>query len=404
MWAVPRSPAGCPVAVAVRQPKQSTAEFWAAHRGGRVWLDGMRRPSLDVSVPQIGAPAAWQAGYTGAGVPVAVLDTGIDATHPDLRRRVAATKNFTADPDIRDTDGHGTHVASTIAGTGKASRGRYTGVAPGANLLVGKVCAGSGCPESAILAGMEWAAAAGAKVVNLSLGGPDTAGDDPLELAVERLSAEYGTLFVVAAGNDGGYGAETVSSPASATAALAVGAVDDQDALASFSGRGPRVHDAALKPEIVAPGVDILAARSRYSQRGKRGDRYVSLSGTSMATPHVAGAAALLAQQHPDWTGTQLKATLVGSAKPLEGAEVYEQGAGRVDAAQGHRPACVRRTRDRLHRTDELAARGRPDRDQDGHLPQHRHGTTTAAAHPAGPRSRRRTGAGRHVPARHARP
>ena len=194
-------------AVAVRQPKQSTAEFWTAHRGGRVWLDGMRRPSLDVSVPQIGAPVAWQAGYTGAGVPVAVLDTGIDATHPDLRRRVAATRNFTADPDIRDTDGHGTHVASTIAGTGAASRGRYTGVAPGANLLVGKVCEGSQCPESAILAGMEWAAAAGAKVVNLSLGGPDTAGDDPLELAIERLSAEYGTLFVVAAGNDGGYGA-----------------------------------------------------------------------------------------------------------------------------------------------------------------------------------------------------
>jgi subtilisin family serine protease len=323
-------------AVAVSQPKGTTADFWAAHRdAGRLWLDGTRQPSLDVSVPQIGAPIAWRAGYTGAAVPVAVLDTGIDDTHPDLRRQVVATKNFTTGSGVRDTDGHGTHVASTIAGTGEAMADhRYTGVAPGAKLLVGKVCGGSGCPESAILAGMEWAAAAGARVVNLSLGGQDTAGDDPLELAVDRLSAQYGTLFVVAAGNDGSYGAETVSSPASADAALAVGAVDDEDTLASFSSRGPRVHDAAMKPEIVAPGVEILAARSRFSDRGKRGEHYVALSGTSMATPHVSGAAAILAQQHQDWTGAQLKAALVGSAKPLAGAGVFERGAGRVDVGR----------------------------------------------------------------------
>ncbi|GAB3472620.1 S8 family peptidase [Actinophytocola sediminis] len=323
-------------AVAVRQPKGTTAGFWAAREPTRrIWLDGLRRPSLDVSVPRIGAPAAWRAGYTGARVPVAVLDTGIDDTHRDLRGRVAAKKNFTADRNTRDTDGHGTHVASTIAGTGAASRGRNTGVAPGANLLVGKVCQGSGCAESAILAGMEWAAGAGAKVVNLSIGGQDTAGDDPLELAIERLSARHGTLFVVAAGNDGGLGAETVSSPASADAALAVGAVDDQDALASFSGRGPRVADGALKPEIVAPGVDIVAARSRFSERGERGEDYVSLSGTSMATPHVTGAAAILAQRHPDWTGARIKAALVGSAEPLADAGTYEQGGGRVDVARG---------------------------------------------------------------------
>jgi subtilisin family serine protease len=322
-------------AVAVRQPKETTADFWAARPGkGRIWLDGMRTPSLDVSVPKIGAPAAWQAGYTGAGVPVAVLDTGIDQNHPDLRRRVAATKNFTSDKSVRDTDGHGTHVASTIAGTGAASDGRNTGVAPGANLLIGKVCQGSGCPESAIIAGMEWAAASGAKVVNLSLGGPDDAGEDPLELAINRLTARHGTLFVVAAGNDGGLGAETVSSPASADAALAVGAVDDNDSLAEFSGRGPRVRDAALKPEIVAPGVDIVAARSQFSGRGERGDQYVSLSGTSMATPHVSGAAAILAQRHPDWDAELLKAALVNSASPLAD-DVYAQGAGRVDVARG---------------------------------------------------------------------
>jgi hypothetical protein len=320
-------------AVAVRQPKDSTADFWHSRGAGRIWLDGIRRPSLDTSVEQIHAPSAWDAGYTGKGVPVAVLDTGIDATHPDLRRQILASKNFTTDKDVRDLDGHGTHVASTIAGTGKAADGRYTGVAPGAKLLVGKVCGGYGCPESAILAGMEWATAQGAKVVNLSLGGPDTAADDPLELAVERLTTERGALFVVAAGNDGGYGAETVSSPASADAALAVGAVDDQDALASFSSRGPRVRDAALKPEITAPGVEIMAALSRYSERGGKRDRYVALSGTSMATPHVAGTAAILAQRHPDWTGPRLKAALLASAEPRD-AEVYAQGAGRVDAGR----------------------------------------------------------------------
>jgi subtilisin family serine protease len=320
---------------AVREPKDGSVEFWNAYRNApRIWLDGMRKPSLDVNVPQIGAPSAWRIGLDGKDVPVAVLDTGIDDTHPDFRGRIAALKNFTSDPDTHDTVGHGTHVASTIAGTGRASDGKYTGVAPGARLLIGKVCQGNGCPESAILAGMEWAVASGAKVVNLSLGGPDTAGEDPLEVAVNRLTAAHGTLFVVAAGNDGGLGAETVSSPASADAALAVGAVDKQDVLAGFSGRGPRVHDAALKPEIVAPGVDITAARSRFSGLGKKGDRYVSLSGTSMATPHVAGAAAILAQQHPDWSGPQLKAALMGSAVPLDGVGAYDQGAGRVDVAR----------------------------------------------------------------------
>ncbi|WP_436497372.1 S8 family serine peptidase [Actinokineospora sp. HUAS TT18] len=312
--------------VAVRQPKDTAADAWVSRRaGGRVWLDGMRYPSLDVSVPQVGAPAAWAAGYTGQGVKVAVLDTGVDATHADLRGRVAAEKNFTAD-SARDEDGHGTHVAATIA-----SRGTYRGVAPDARLLVGKVCGGAGCPESAIIAGMRWAVDSGAKVVNLSLGGPDAAGEDPLEAAVNQLSDR--ALFVVAAGNDGSSGPETVASPASADGALAVGAVDKDDNLAGFSSRGPRIHDAALKPDILAPGVDITAARSRYSF-GKPKEKHRDLSGTSMATPHVSGAAAVLAQQHPEWTGRQLKAALMASAKPID-AGSYDQGAGRVDLARG---------------------------------------------------------------------
>ncbi|MCW3814923.1 S8 family serine peptidase [Micromonospora sp. DR5-3] len=309
------------------------ARIDAAEGVDRIWLDGRRKVTLDHSVPQIGAPAAWAAGFTGKGVTVAVLDTGVDATHPDLAGKVADSRNF-SESDADDTVGHGTHVASIIAGSGAASGGKYRGVAPDATLLSGKVCEDYGCTESAILAGMEWAAAEKrATVVNMSLSGWDTPETDPLEQAVETLTAQHGTLFVVAAGNDGSDG--SVGSPATADAALAVGAVDRNDELAVFSSRGPRVGDSGLKPDITAPGVDIVAARAAKGAIGDPvGEKYVSLSGTSMATPHVVGAAALLAQQHPGWTAGQYKATLMASAKPHPDQTAFQQGAGRVDVAQ----------------------------------------------------------------------
>ncbi|WP_308258324.1 S8 family serine peptidase [Saccharothrix obliqua] len=295
----------------------------------KVWLDGKRATSLDRSAAQINAPAAWAAGHTGKGVKVAVLDTGVDAAHPDLAGHVAQQANFTSDPDNTDGVGHGTHVASIIA----SNHAKYRGVAPDAQILDGKVCVYSGCEESWILAGIQWAADQGADVVNLSLGGGDTPDVDPLEAAVNRLSAEKGTLFVVAAGNAGGAG--TVSSPSTADAALSVGAVARDDRLAPFSSRGPRTGDAGVKPDVTAPGVDIAAAKASAGVIGAPvDDTHVAVSGTSMATPHVAGAAALLAQQHPDWTGTQLKAALVASAKPNPDLGAYDQGAGRVDLAK----------------------------------------------------------------------
>ncbi|MGX7673931.1 S8 family serine peptidase [Plantactinospora sp. DSM 117369] len=330
---------------AVRADKSDATAFWNAVTAGnraqrgetaggidRIWLDGTRRISLDASVPQIGAPVAWQAGYTGRGVTVAVLDGGVDAGHPDLAGRVADSVNFTDATDGGDLTGHGTHVASTIAGSGAASGGRYRGVAPEATLVSGKVCPNEFCDDSAILAGMHWAAVdKRAAVVNLSLGGPDTPEIDPLEEAVNRLTAEYGTLFVVAAGNSGADRA--VGSPGSADAALTVGAVDRADQLADFSSRGPRL-DGAVKPDLTAPGVDIVAARAADTELGAPvGDRYVTASGTSMATPHVAGSAALLAQRHPDWTAERLKAALTGSARTNPDLTPEQQGAGRIDVA-----------------------------------------------------------------------
>jgi subtilisin family serine protease len=295
----------------------------------RVWLDGKVKATLADSVAQIGAPEVWKGGNTGDGVDVAVLDTGVDTHHPDLIDRIASTKSFVPAETVDDANGHGTHVASTIAGTGSASDGKEKGVAPGARLHIGKALddTGSG-QDSWVLAAMEWAARdQNAKVVNMSLGGLPTDGTDPLSMAVNSLSSETGALFTIAAGNSSRN--FTVGALGAADAALTVGAVDSQDALAGFSSRGPRVGDYAIKPEITGPGVDVLAARSRLSP-GE--GSYTTMSGTSMATPHVAGVAALLASEHPDWTGAQLKDALVSTAKPTPGHISYEAGNGRVDA------------------------------------------------------------------------
>ncbi|WP_146159325.1 S8 family peptidase [Allonocardiopsis opalescens] len=328
--------------------KDDAAAFWAevtasASGGGperaalgsgaeRIWLDGRAQAALEHSVPQVGAPAAWEAGYTGQGVTVAVLDTGVDAEHPDLAGQVAAEENFTATASADDLNGHGTHVASTIAGTGAAAGA--PGVAPGASLISGKVLDDDGYgSESEIIAGMEWAAA-NADVVNMSLGGTDDEGVDPLELAVAELSESTGALFVVAAGNGGAAGAGTVDSPASADAALAVGAVDRGDRLAPFSGRGPRDGDHAVKPDVTAPGVEIVAAEANTGG-------HMAGSGTSMAAPHVAGAAALLAQRRTGWDGAELRNALAATAVPAGEQTVYEQGAGRIDAARALAAAVV---------------------------------------------------------------
>jgi subtilisin family serine protease len=327
----------------VRVSRDRAADFWAkvappgrhGLAGGiaRITLDRTIRPVLDQSVPMIGAPDAWAAGLDGTGVTVGVVDTGVDLDHPDLAGAVVDSENFTEEPDVADGSGHGTHVASTIVGSGAASGGRRRGVAPGAKLVVAKVFdASESAEESQVMAGMEWAATHGARIVNLSLGGAPTDGTDPISALVDELTARTGTLFVVASGNLGGD--RSVTSPGAATSALTVGAVNKQDELADFSGKGPRLGDAAVKPEIVAPGVAITAARAAGTAMGSPVDEhYTTASGTSMATPHVAGAAAILAQQHPDWPASRLKDALVSTARDV-GRRWYEQGAGRVDVSR----------------------------------------------------------------------
>jgi subtilisin family serine protease len=302
----------------------------AASGVAHVYLDEPVEPSDADSMPQIGAPPAWDGGHTGEGVTVAVLDSGVDLTHPDLDQSIVGSRDFTGSGGVTDHDGHGTHVGSIVAGSGEASGGVNQGVAPGADLLFGKVTDGHDDDESTVIAGMEWAAAQGADIVNMSLNFGPTDGTDPLATAVNELTAQHGTLFVVSAGNWRTNG--SIGSPGTADAALTVGSVDDHDVLAVTSSKGPRVGDGAIKPDVTAPGVGIVAARAGGTSMGEVVDEwYTEVGGTSMAAPHAAGAAAVLKSAHPEWGADELKARLMGSAQPgPTGTTVWDEGAGRV--------------------------------------------------------------------------
>jgi len=330
----------------------------------KVWLDKKVHASLDVSVPLIGATQAWSAGYNGSGVKIAILDTGIDPHHPDFyfpngTYKVILNQSFVDYPpeevgNATDLMGHGTHVASIAAGTGLASHGKYTGVAPGALLMVGKVLNRWGWGYySWIISGIEWAVANGANIISMSLGDGFGTGDDPLSQACDWATSQ-GVVVVVANGNDGpSY--FTVTVPGAAKNVIAVGASDKADAIAWFSSRGPTL-DLRIKPDIVAPGVSIWAALARgsliyewviegylpgYDANGDGVYDYVALSGTSMATPHVSGAAAIVLQKFPGLKPSDVKNLLLSTSNVLPGYNVYQQGAGRLNVSYALNPVLI---------------------------------------------------------------
>ncbi|GAA4356498.1 S8 family serine peptidase [Kangiella marina] len=296
-----------------------------------VWLDKVYE-SMDLglpsaTVPLTGALSAYQAGFDGTGVTVAVLDTGYDFEHPDLTGQVVGVQSFVWGSEGHDFDGHGTHVAGSIAGTGVASDGVYTGVAPGAKLLVGKVLGDNGSGStSGILQGMTWAVENGADIVSMSLGA--SGGSDCVGPAVDMLEAlSDQALFVVAAGNS--YVRQTVSTPGCSPKALTVGAIDRDGNTAEFSSRGPSIDGKTAKPDIVSQGVDVVSA----SAGGISGNEYRLLSGTSMATPHVSGGAALVLQANPTLSPDELKAVMTSSVSDTD-APIMEQGAGPMDVSR----------------------------------------------------------------------
>jgi subtilisin family serine protease len=274
-------------------------------------------------------------GTSGSGIVVAVIDTGIDYTHPALGGgigpdfKVIGGRDFiNRDNDPMDDNGHGTHVAGTIA----ASAPDLIGVAPDVTLIGYKVLAADGSgPTSGIIAAIERCVDPNGDgdlsdrvdVVNLSLGGPGDA-EDPGSRAVDNAVAA-GVVMVVAAGNDGV--TASIGSPGTALGALTVAAIDDDGRVTDFSSRGPAPRLLGFKPDISAPGYEVVSARA--------GGGTIALNGTSMATPHVAGVAALLRKLHPEWTPAEVKAAITSSATAVTAA-AFARGAGRVDAQAAH--------------------------------------------------------------------
>ncbi|MBX3015380.1 MAG: S8 family peptidase [Caldilineaceae bacterium] len=278
------------------------------------WAPAPVRPVLRQPIPWnmslVNAPAAWRYA-TGRGVKVAILDTGIDTNHPDLA--VAGGVSFVPGVSSWDDDhGHGTHCAG-IAGARNNNTG-VVGVAPRCSLYAVKVLNSVGAGQlSWILAGMGWAATNKMQVVSMSLGSNVSTPDATCVVAYQRaadLIAQQGGIIVAAAGNNGrDPNNPWVGQPARCPGFMAVAAVDRNRALADFSSRGPASLSELRGVEIAAPGVSV--------QSTWPGGGYRALSGTSMACPHVAGAAALLKELHPNWTPMQIRRHLKSTASDL---------------------------------------------------------------------------------------
>ncbi|MHA6630713.1 S8 family serine peptidase [Pseudonocardia sichuanensis] len=265
-----------------------------------------------------------EAPETGAGVAIAVLDTGLDLTHPDFAGRDIEARSFVEGQEPQDVQGHGTHVVGTACGAVAPGTGRRYGVAHGARILVGKVLGDDGSGTDAdILAGMSWAVAAGARVISMSLGADMQEVSTAYETAGRR-ALEAGTLVVAAAGNNAERSAGNpgfVGVPANSPSIMAVGAVDVALAIADFSAASSPVEGGQV--DIAAPGVDIYSSWPSPQNTN-------TISGTSMATPHVSGIAALWSQR-TGATGQELWTQLVQAAQrlPLPATDV---GAGLVRA------------------------------------------------------------------------
>ena len=302
-----------------------------------IWFDEPVHTLLDHSVPLIGAPQVWQVGITGKGIKVGIVDTGIDPNHLDFANRVAQMKDFTGEGS-NDNNGHGSHVAGIVGGTGSASNGRYKGVAPDCTYYTAKVLKGDGSGSSSdVMAGIEWAVQQGAQVINLSLGSDGACdGTDALSVLCDSAVGK-GVVLCIAAGN-AGPGASTVGSPGCAKTVITIGATNDSDQIAGFSSRGP-TSDGRVKPDLCFPGSGIVSCRAAGTSMGTPIDNsYTNASGTSMATPHAAGTCALLLQANPGLSPQQIKDVLMSTVKDLR-LDANTQGKGRAQVFVAYQAA-----------------------------------------------------------------
>jgi serine protease AprX len=348
-----------PMALLIATPQQ-VAALQTVPGLRSLHLDRQLEFYLNQSVPLIGATRVWsELGFDGTGVRVAVIDSGIDATHPDLPYGAKVVQNIkiigeddTAPgvhvilEDQQNTDltsGHGTHVSATVAGLGRATTEKYIGVAPGAQLV------GVGTGDVLFiftgLSGFEWVMEHqqqyNIRVITNSWGtsGPFDP-DDPINVA-SKAAVDAGMVVLFASGNSGP-GSNTLNPYSVAPWVIGVAAGNkDGQTLADFSSRGIYGDD-LYRPTITAPGVDIVSAAA--TTHAVDGTYYVSNSGTSMATPHVAGVVALMLQANSGLPPDAVKRVLTDTARPMPGYSVYTAGAGYVDAyAATQRAASIKR-------------------------------------------------------------
>lgn len=267
----------------------------------------------------------------GDGICVAVLDTGI-ARHPDLQGRTVGFKDFTGSSvKPHDDSGHGTHVAGILAGNGTASNGLYAGMAPGADLLIGKVLdrEGNGNVDH-VLNGVEWILSEqtrrGIRIVNISVGTQPDLGAPQKRMFLDAVEDMWdsGLVVVVSAGNYGP-GEGTVAVPGSSRKVITVGVPDTELPLVqkrkknvNYSGRGP-TKECVVKPDVFAPGTGIISCNGKYGRPGEH--PYTMKTGTSMATPVVSGAIACLLSKYPDMTNVEVKLKLRESSVKIPGTE-----------------------------------------------------------------------------------
>jgi subtilisin len=277
------------------------------------------------------ATDALKSPYTGKGIRLCVLDTGIDLQHPDFLTRAITQRSFVSGEGVEDGNGHGTHCAGTAAGSRPKNGTPRYGVAPDAALHVGKVLGNNGSGrERDIIAGMLWAIGAGCEVISMSLGRAVAMGEGPSPDydRIGQMALQRGALIVAAAGNDSArrYGnIAPVGAPANSPAIMAVAALDQMLDVAEFSSGG--VNPGGGEVNIAAPGVGIFSAAPRP-------ELYRILRGTSMACPHVAGLAALLAESDATLRGQALWDRVMATARalPLDARDV---GAGLALAPGG---------------------------------------------------------------------
>ncbi|MCS6955805.1 MAG: S8 family peptidase [Candidatus Calescibacterium sp.] len=314
---------------------------------------------IDVVKDVLKTDEVWKMGITGKDITVAVIDTGI-YPHPDVKNRLIEFIDFVNNKNgvenAYDDNGHGTHCAGLVGGDGTKANGNYKGPAYEANLIGIKVLdkMGSGSLSN-IVKSIYWCIENkdkyNIKVLSMSLGADSVIKekDDILAKAVEDAT-KAGLIVVIAAGNSGPL-SETVGTPGISQYAITVGAYDDKNTISTdddtpafFTSKGPTPVDKAKKPDISSPGVEVVSLRSPNSTIDKSpvihyGDYYTLLSGTSMATPIVAGVVALILQANPNLSPQQVKQIIMETATPVKGASHHSVGAGLINPVEAVKKA-----------------------------------------------------------------